>query len=120
MAPASRTPEGLPHRCPVCGKTASLEPCYPGGDSVCPNCGQLLWLFRERIGTELGVSFDSIKFESLLREKAAGDSLDLAELLMELEEGTGIPIPEEIAGSFRTVQDVIQYLRRRQGEADGG
>ena len=108
--PSSRTPEGLPHQCPVCGKIADLEPCYPGGDSVCPSCGHLLWLFRDRIDS------DTIKFESLLREDLSVDSLDIAEVVMELEEETGINIPDDIAETFRSVRDVIEYLRRRQQE----
>ena len=113
MTIASRTPEGLPHQCPVCGKIAAHEPAYPGGDSVCPSCGHLLWVFRDRIGNDLGVHLDEIKFNSLLRTEAGADSLDLAELLMELEEETGINIPDDVAATFRTVGDVIEYLRSR-------
>ena len=43
MNPASRTPEGTPNRCPVCGKWASIEPSsYPTHDAPCPHCGHLL------------------------------------------------------------------------------
>lgn len=45
MQPASRTPEGEPNRCPVCGKEVRLEPSRPPGDAPCPNCGHLLWFF---------------------------------------------------------------------------
>jgi hypothetical protein len=41
--PASRTPEGEPNRCPICGKEVRLEPSRPPGDAPCPNCGHLLW-----------------------------------------------------------------------------
>jgi hypothetical protein len=47
MTISSRTPEGWPHQCSICGKVAALEPCYPGGDAVCPNCGHLSWLIRK-------------------------------------------------------------------------
>jgi acyl carrier protein len=116
MTTSSRTPEGLPHQCPVCGKIAALEPSYPGGDSVCPSCGHLLWLFRDRIGNELGVNLDQIKFDTLLSAEIGVDSLDLAEVVMELEEETGINIPDEVAENFRSVRDVIEYLRRCQEE----
>ncbi len=116
MIISSRTPEGSPHRCPICGKIAALEPCYPGGDSVCPSCGHLLWLFRNRIGNDLGVNLDTIKFESLLRDESGVDSLDLVEILMELEEATGIKIPDDVAAEFRSVREVVEYLRRRQEE----
>jgi hypothetical protein len=40
---SSRTPEGVPNRCPLCGKELRIEPSRPTGDAPCPNCGQLLW-----------------------------------------------------------------------------
>jgi len=43
MEPSSRTPEGEPNRCPVCGKELQIEPSRPPGDAPCPHCGTLLW-----------------------------------------------------------------------------
>lgn len=43
---SSRTPEGDPNRCPVCGHECRLEPSLPSRDGPCPHCGHLLW-FRE-------------------------------------------------------------------------
>ena len=43
MIPSSRTPEGQPHRCPVCHQEVRVEPSFPPGDAPCPNCGHLLW-----------------------------------------------------------------------------
>jgi len=40
---SSRTTEGLPNECPVCGKKVWIEPSVPPGDAVCPHCGNLLW-----------------------------------------------------------------------------
>jgi len=40
---SSRTPEGEPNRCPVCGHQVRLEPSRPAGDGPCPFCGTLLW-----------------------------------------------------------------------------
>lgn len=43
MIPASRTPEGTPKHCPLCGKPVCLEPSsFPTYDAPCPHCGQLL------------------------------------------------------------------------------
>ncbi len=46
MRPASRTPEGQPNRCPMCGRAVRLEPSSPPGDAPCPSCGHLLWFPR--------------------------------------------------------------------------
>jgi len=43
MEPSTRTPEGEPNRCPVCGKPLHIEPSRPPGDAPCPHCGHLLW-----------------------------------------------------------------------------
>ncbi len=114
MTISSRTPEGTPHRCPICGEVANLEPSYPGGDSVCPACGHLLWQFRDKVFEIGGIDKDLIKFETSLREGLAVDSLDLVELIMELEEQSETTIPEEVAKRFKSVRDVIEYLRRRK------
>jgi hypothetical protein len=44
---SSRTPEGDPNRCPVCGKPARIEPStVPMRDAPCPHCGHLLWFSK--------------------------------------------------------------------------
>ncbi len=43
MNVSTRTPEGQPHRCPLCGKPVVMEPSRPAGDAPCPHCGCLLW-----------------------------------------------------------------------------
>src|SRR5258708_694907 len=103
MMISSRTPEGSPHECPICHNTTSLEPCYPGGDSVCPSCGHLLWLFRDRVHKITGVPLEQIKFETLLSDGLGVDSLDLVEVVMEIEDEAGLTIPAEIAENFRSV-----------------
>jgi hypothetical protein len=39
MLPSTRTPEGEPIRCSVCGSVSRVDACYPANDSVCPVCG---------------------------------------------------------------------------------
>jgi hypothetical protein len=44
MPISSRTPEGDPNYCPVCGKVIRIQPSEtPTRDAPCPHCGQLLW-----------------------------------------------------------------------------
>ena len=52
MTSSSRTPEGDPNRCPVCGKSLHLEPSVPPGDAPCPHCGSLLWFAQRTLGDE--------------------------------------------------------------------
>jgi hypothetical protein len=44
MQISSRTPEGEPQRCPVCGQQARIELSTVSADAPCPFCGSLLWL----------------------------------------------------------------------------
>lgn len=110
MPIASRTPEGLPHRCPVCGRTAILEPSYPGGDAVCPSCGGLLWRFRDQLGRAAGVAPERIRLADALRD---ADSLDVVELVMELEEECGVALDPAALEQVRTVADLLRLLAER-------
>ncbi len=111
MTISSRTPEGLPHRCPVCGKYASVEPSLQAGDAVCPSCGHLLWWFRDRLGA-------SVRLESFLTDDLGADSLELVELVMELEEEYGVGISAEEWEKIETVEDAIRaIMRQRRDEA---
>lgn len=107
MTISSRTPEGEPSHCPVCGADVCIEPSLLFGDAPCPNCGHLLWFFRsetdmriveheaakpvrdrivEIIAKRLGIGNEQVTggIGHLLRECAA-DSLAFVELVMELE-----------------------------------
>lgn len=106
MSIVSRTPEGIPHVRPVCGAIALLEPAYPRGDSVCPNCGQLLWWFRDKLGVDLAL-------DSLLVDDLGMDSLDVVELAMAVEEEFDFVISEEAAERMTTV---ARNLRRLRGD----
>jgi len=43
MVISSRTPEGRPNRCPICGNDLRIEPSLYTLDAPCPRCGHLLW-----------------------------------------------------------------------------
>ncbi|WP_339912019.1 DUF6882 domain-containing protein [Symmachiella dynata] len=44
MIPSSRTPEGTPNHCPLCGNDVQIElSTFPTDDAPCPHCGHLLW-----------------------------------------------------------------------------
>ena len=50
MVISSRTPEGRPNLCPVCGSAIKIEPSDPAGDAPCPNCAHLLWFTWDDAG----------------------------------------------------------------------
>ncbi len=47
MLPASRTPDGSPANCDICGAAVRVLVSDPPRDSVCPNCGSYLQHFRD-------------------------------------------------------------------------
>lgn len=65
----------------------------------------------------LGVSADDVKPEARFREDLGADSLDLVELVMELEERFGSEISDEEAQQIKTVGDAVKYIEDRQAAA---
>jgi hypothetical protein len=43
MTISTRTPEGWPAKCPICGHEICVDPSQPAGDAPCPRCGSLVW-----------------------------------------------------------------------------
>ena len=62
------------------------------------------------IAEQLGVGEDEIKPESAFIEDLGADSLDIVELIMELEEEFEINIPDEQAEKIKTVGEAIDYI----------
>jgi anti-anti-sigma factor len=62
MSISSRTPEGEPCRCPLCGAENDVEPSSPPGDAPCPQCGHLIWFSAEHGGGELNLKYQGPHF----------------------------------------------------------
>jgi acyl carrier protein len=126
MPIASRTPEGWPNRCPICGSEWRIEPSQPQGDAPCPVCGHLVWFdpdgvkqrVEEIVARNLGIRADGMSGRSSF-EDAGADSLDVVEVIMELEEEFGVSIPDEAAERLKTIDDVIEYIVRQIREKRG-
>lgn len=116
MSISSRTPEGDPHRCPICGKVSWVKPSYPSGDSCCSNCGQLLWWFRDRLCHDGRIAPEQVTLSSSFIDDLGADSLDTAELIIELEEEFGIVVPNDDVERIKTVADAIRYIEKHRQE----
>ena len=53
-----------------------------------------------------------ITMETNIRDDLDLDSLDFVDLILEIEETWGISIPDDVAQSFTTVKDVIEYIKK--------
>ena len=45
---SSRTPDGIPNRCPICGAEVKIMPSISTRDAPCPSCGYSLWFIVRR------------------------------------------------------------------------
>lgn len=128
---SSRTPEGEPNVCPVCQAIISIEPSAPSGDAPCPQCGTLLWF----VNTENGVRYFDLDLVDHVRERIKQliadklgkpaeefvdlamaiadfnpDSLDMVELVMELEGETDVNLSEQ---ERKVIAELLEQLFRR-------
>jgi len=67
------------------------------------------------LSTELEVPAEEITESTRLREDLDADSLDLYELVMELEDTYGITVSEEEAAGIETVQQAVEFVAGRLG-----
>lgn len=124
MTIASRTPEGFPSHCPVCGHATEIEFSDPGHDAPCPCCGELLLLssqalerYRMHLALLLGVPADQITAETPLFPTL--DSISFVESVMAFE--------SDEAGAFaweqlelmkaKTVGDFLRSRLRQHGNS---
>ena len=68
---------------------------------------------QEIIAEKLGLSAEEVQPEKSLKDDLKADSLDLFDLVTELEEKDEIEIPTEDLDTLVTVQDVIDYIEKR-------
>ena len=65
---------------------------------------------REHLAAELEVDASEIDSTTRFRDDLDADSLDLYELVMELEDTYGIKVSEEEAARIETVGDAVDFV----------
>jgi acyl carrier protein len=71
---------------------------------------EVLTLVREHLAEELEVDAGAISEQTRFKEDLDADSLDLYELVMELEDRYGISVSEEQAARIKTVGDAVDFV----------
>jgi len=66
----------------------------------------------EIVCENLGVNKEQVTEKTSFIEDVGADSLDIVELIMELEEEFEINIPDEQAEKIKTVGEAIEYIER--------
>ena len=62
---------------------------------------------------QLDVTREECVLEASFIEDLGADSLDLVELIMEMEEAFGVEIADEELEKIRTIKDVIDFLQKK-------
>jgi acyl carrier protein len=70
----------------------------------------------EIVCENLGVNKEQVTRNTSFIEDVGADSLDIVELVMELEEEFDIQIPDEQAEKIKTVGEAIDYIERELGK----
>ncbi|MCS6840792.1 MAG: acyl carrier protein [Roseiflexus sp.] len=68
---------------------------------------------KKIVAEQLGVDESKIVPTARFTDDLNADSLDLVEMIMELEEAFGIEIPDEDAEKIVTVQDALNYIEQK-------
>lgn len=79
------------------------------------NRDDVMDLVRTHLVAELELSSDQIKPEARFKEDFDADSLDLYELVMELEDQYGISVSEQEASEIKTVGDAVDFVVAKAG-----
>ena len=69
---------------------------------------------KDIIVDKLGIDEEKVTREASFKDDLGADSLDIAELVMELEDEFDMEIPDEEAEKITTVQAAIDYVSKNQ------
>lgn len=75
----------------------------------------VIGLIREHLAEELEIDPGIVREETRFKEDLDADSLDLVELVMELEDRYGLRMPEEEAVKIKTVGQAADWVLAHSG-----
>jgi acyl carrier protein len=81
-----------------------------GGDSDVRHLDRV----KSVIVNQLGVDEAAVTLDTSIKEDLGADSLDVVELVMELEDEFDIEISDEEVDKITTVGDVVKYIESRE------
>ncbi len=67
---------------------------------------------RAVIAKQLDIPEENITMDSKLIEDLKADSLDVVELIMDLEQEYGVEIPDDDLPGIRTVGDIVKFIAK--------
>ena len=71
---------------------------------------------KDIIVDKLGIDEEKVTREASFKDDLGADSLDIAELVMELEDEFDMEIPDEEAEKINTVGDALNFIEKIEKE----
>lgn len=63
---------------------------------------------------QLDVEEDLVTMDASIMDDLGADSLDVADIVMSLEEDFDIEVPDEQLQNFKTVGDIVKYIEEQE------
>ena len=71
---------------------------------------------KQIISEQFNISEDEVTLSTSFTDDLNADSLDIVELIMALEDELDMEIPDEDVEGFKTVADVVNYVKAHHEE----
>ena len=68
----------------------------------------------EMLADKFDVDASTLTVDTKIKEDLRADSLDIVELMMDLEEECGVTIPDEEATKMVTIGDLLKYIEEHK------
>ena len=68
----------------------------------------------EMLADKIDVDASTLTVDTKIKEDLQADSLDIVELMMDLEEECGVTIPDEEATKMVTIGDLLKYIEEHK------
>src|SRR5699024_5214205 len=85
---------------------------FKGGEETMANIDKI----KDIIVDKLGIDEEKVTREASFKDDLGADSLDIAELVMELEDEFDMEIPDEEAEKINTVGDALDFIDKIEKE----
>lgn len=67
---------------------------------------------KEIIVDQLGVEEDTVTLDANIQDDLGADSLDIVDLIQNIEDAYDLSIPDEAAENIKTVGDIVSYVEK--------
>jgi acyl carrier protein len=84
--------------------------CAKPTEDDCMTKEEIFNQIKDMLVEQLGVDEDDVTIEASFADDLDADSLDLVELIMEMEDKFGVKISDEEAEKIKTVRQAVDYV----------